>query len=352
MDHHRCAGNVVPLPFLVAARAASAPAPGRFGPLYGGCEAMQEVYRRIEKVAPTSATVLVTGESGSGKELVARAIHERSKHAGGPFVAVNCGAIPASLIEAELFGHEKGAFTGAAKVHRGYFERAEDGSILLDEVTEMAPQMQVRLLRVLESGRFNRVGGEAELMTRVRVIAATNRDPRQSVLDGSLRADLMYRLAVFPIGLPPLRERAGDVELLAEHFLTQLNARESTAKVFSRAAIAALRGHGWPGNVRELRNAVERAFILADADVELDVVAEDAAVPPRAALNVPIGAPLAEIEQRAICATLDLCAGNKRRCAQVLGISLKTLYNRLAEYRGGGAAIAMARQLSPGCSHL
>jgi len=335
-------GNIVALPFLAAARAASEPALGRFGLLFGGSPAMQEVYRRIDKVARTSATVLVTGESGSGKELVAHTIHERSDRARAPFVAVNCGAIPANLIEAELFGYEKGAFTGAARMHRGCFERAEGGTLFLDEVTEMAPEMQVRLLRVLETGRFTRVGGEEELRARVRIVAATNRDPRQAVTQGQLREDLMYRLAVFPIALPPLREREGDTELLAEHFLRQLNDAEGTDRQFSRQAVATLRAHRWPGNVRELKNAVQRAFILADGDVEMDFASVDCTQPVGNCLRVPVGTPLAEIERQAIYATLDLCDGNKRRCAEMLGVSLKTLYNRLAEYQAGAAGLVTA----------
>jgi DNA-binding NtrC family response regulator len=332
--------NIVSLPFLAAVRAASAPALGRFGALYGGSQAMQDVYRRIGKVAPTSATVLITGESGSGKEVVARTIHDRSERARGPFIAVNCGAIPDTLIEAELFGHEKGAFTGAARMHRGCFERAEGGTLFLDEITEMAPEMQVRLLRVLEVGRFTRVGGEEELRSRVRVIAATNRDARQAVNAGHLREDLMYRLAVFPIVIPPLREREGDAELLAEHFLAELNESEGTSKAFTRQSIVTLRAHRWPGNVRELKNAVQRAFILADADVELDFAELDCAAPVDNCLQVPVGTSLAEIERQAIYATLDLCEGNKRRCAEMLGVSLKTLYNRLAEYQSGVIEIA------------
>ena len=333
--HDDSPSNIVSLPFLAAARAASAPALGRFGGLYGGSQAMQDVYRRIDKVAPTSATVLIVGESGSGKEVVARTIHDRSERSKGAFIAVNCGAIPGNLIEAELFGYEKGAFTGAARLHRGCFERAEGGTLFLDEVTEMAPEMQVRLLRVLETGRFTRVGGEEELRARVRVIAATNRDPRQAVNEGHLREDLMYRLAVFPIALPPLRDREGDAELLAEHFLAELNESEGTAKEFSRQSIATIRAHRWPGNVRELKNAVQRAFILADDEIELDFAGLECAAPSGNCLRIPIGTPLAEIERKAIYATLDLCEGNKRRCASMLGVSLKTLYNRLAEYQGG-----------------
>ncbi len=338
--HDDSPSNIVSLPFLAAARAASAPAQARFGALYGSSTAMQDVYRRIGKVAPTLATVLVVGESGSGKEVVARSIHDRSERAKGPFVAVNCGAIPGNLIEAELFGYEKGAFTGAARMHRGCFERAESGTLFLDEVTEMAPEMQVRLLRVLETGRFTRVGGEEEIAARVRVIAATNRDPRQAVADGHLREDLMYRLAVFPIALPALREREGDAELLAEHFLARLNEAEGTCKQFSRQSIATIRAHRWPGNVRELKNAVQRAFILADDEVDLDFAGLENAVEPGNCLRIAVGTPLAEIERKAIYATLDLCEGNKRRCAGMLGVSLKTLYNRLAEYQAGNAPIA------------
>ena len=338
--HDDSPSNIVSLPFLAAARAASAPAQARYGALYGASTAMQDVYRRIEKVAPTLATVLIVGESGSGKEVVARSIHDRSERAKGPFVAVNCGAIPGNLIEAELFGYEKGAFTGAARMHRGCFERAEGGTLFLDEVTEMAPEMQVRLLRVLETGRFTRVGGEEEIAARVRVIAATNRDPRQAVADGHLREDLMYRLAVFPVALPALREREGDAELLAEHFLAQLNEAEGTSKQFSRQSIATIRAHRWPGNVRELKNAVQRAFILADDEVDLDFAGLENAAASDNCLRIPVGMPLAEIERKAIYATLDLCEGNKRRCAGMLGVSLKTLYNRLAEYQAGNAPIA------------
>ncbi len=332
--------NIVSLPFIAATQvaSASAPAQGRFGHLFGGSAAMQEVYRRIDKVAPTLATVLITGESGSGKELVARTIHDRSGGARAAFVAVNCGAIPGNLIEAELFGYEKGAFTGASRLHRGCFERAEGGTLFLDEITEMAPEMQVRLLRVLETGWYARVGGESELRARTRVIAATNRDPRQAVQDGHLREDLMYRLAVFPIFLPPLRERDGDSELLAERFLSQLNDAEGTDKAFSRQATLTIRSHCWPGNVRELKNAVQRAFIMAEDLVELDFAGLASAEPVGDCLRLPVGTPLAEIERQAIYATLDLCDGNKRRCAEMLGVSLKTLYNRLSEYQSGSIA--------------
>jgi len=331
--------NIVPLSFVAARRAASEPALSRFGDLYGASPAMQDVYRRVAKVAPTHATVFITGESGSGKEVVAGTIHRMSERASAPFLAINCGAIPGNLIEAELFGHEKGAFTGAARMHLGCFERAEGGTLFLDEVTEMAPEMQVRLLRVLETGRYTRVGGEQELRTRVRVIAATNRDLRESVREGRLREDLMYRLAVFPIAVPPLRERDGDAELLAEHFLRQLNETEGTHKSLSRQAITVVRSYRWPGNVRELKNAIQRAHILSDDLVDIDFLGTESLAQLGECLHVPVGTPLAEIERQAIHSTLDLCEGNKRRCAEMLGVSLKTLYNRLAGYQSAPAAV-------------
>ena len=334
--HAAKADTVVALPLAGAARPAS-PASvsplGRFGRLYGASSPMQEVYRMIERVAPTEATVFITGESGCGKELVARTIHERSPRARQPFVAINCGAIPANLIEAELFGHERGAFTGADRQHHGCFEQAEGGTLLLDEITEMSTEMQARLLRVLESGRYVRVGGDAEQDADVRVLAASNRDPRDAVRDGCLREDLMYRLAVFPIALPPLRARDDDAELLAAHFLHELNTQAQTSKVFSRAALATIRSYHWPGNVRELKNAVHRGFILGEDSVELDV---GRLAPPQVDgryLRLPVGMSLADMERQAIYATLDHCRGNKRRAAEMLGVSLKTLYNRLTAYQ-------------------
>jgi DNA-binding NtrC family response regulator len=324
--------NVVLLPFVAARRAASGPAVGQFGRLLGGSVRMQDVYRRIAKVAPTMAPVFITGESGSGKEMVAAAIHECSARSRSPFLALNCGAMPGGLIEADLFGYERGAFTGAERTHCGYFERADGGTLFLDEIVEMAPEMQVRLLRVLESGRYTRVGGERELRANARVIAATNREPRQAVREGRLRGDLLYRLAVFPIEIPPLRERDGDAEMLAEHFLRQLNEAEGTQKSFSRAAQDVLRSYPWPGNVRELRNAVQRAYILCDERIDFDIAGQQDAEADRPYLHIRVGTALAAIERQAIFATLETCRGNKRRCADLLGISLKTLYNRLADY--------------------
>src|ERR1700730_9420154 len=239
------------------------------GSLLGASPAMQQVFRLIERVGPTEASVLLTGESGSGKELAAQSIHECSARRDGPFVAINCGAIPAGLIEAELFGYEKGSFTGAVRAHAGVFERAHGGTLLLDEVTEMPLEMQTRLLRVLESRKFYRVGASIEYTCDVRVIAATNRCPLTAVQAGQLREDLLYRLAVFPIDLPPLRSRGNDVELLANHFLSELNAQSRTQKRLSAHARMTLRQHSWPGNVRELKNCIERAFILGDNVLEL-----------------------------------------------------------------------------------
>ena len=304
--------------------------------MYGVSPKMRDVYRMIEKVAPTEATVLIVGESGSGKELAAHSIHRMSARASGPFVAVNCGAIPATLIEAELFGYEKGAFTGATRSHRGFFERAESGTLFLDEITEMAPEMQVRLLRVLDSGRFCRVGGDCEIQSKVRVIAATNRNPITAVEENHLREDLMYRLAVFPIHLPPLRARGDDVSLLARHLLDEFNEEAGTAKRLTEQALRDIAAHSWPGNVRELKNCIQRAFILAEDEVEVDLppaLARQASPAPSAdCLQFEIGTSLSDMERKTILATLDQCSGDKRRTAEMLGVSLKTLYNRLSEY--------------------
>ncbi|MEP7061178.1 MAG: sigma-54 dependent transcriptional regulator [Betaproteobacteria bacterium] len=329
--------NFVSLPFLDAVRAASRPAPARFGKLYGNSAGMQVVFGMIAKVAPTEATVLITGESGCGKELVAHSLHDLSPRRREPFVAINCGAIPSNLIEAELFGYEKGAFTGANRQHAGCFERAAGGTLFLDEITEMAPDMQVRLLRVLETGKFVRIGGDRELNANVRVLAATNREPSTAVRENLLREDLMYRLAVFPIHLPPLRDREDDAELLAEHFLRELNAASGTQKRLSRAALEAIRRHSWPGNVRELRNAIQRAYIMADDFVDLNLGSLACPEARGQKLEFTVGMPLANMERQAIFATLDHCRGNKRQCAELLGVSLKTLYNRLTAYHAADA---------------
>jgi DNA-binding NtrC family response regulator len=306
-------------------------------PLLGGSEAMQEVFRLIERVGPTEASVLLTGESGSGKELAAQSIHDRSGRRGGPFLAINCGAIPAGLIEAELFGYEKGSFTGAVRAHAGVFERAQGGTLLLDEVTEMPLDMQTRLLRVLETRRFYRVGASVEFSSDVRVIASTNRCPLQAVQNGQLREDLLYRLAVFPIDMPPLRSRGSDVELLAEHFLTELNLQSRTQKRLSAMARMTLKQHTWPGNVRELKNCIERAFILGDQTLELAPLIQNAARggdadSDRERLDIRVGSRIYDMERSLIEATLDYFKGNKRRAADALGCSLKTLYNKLNGY--------------------
>jgi DNA-binding NtrC family response regulator len=306
-------------------------------PLLGDSAAMQEVFRLIERVGPTEASVLLTGESGSGKELAAQSIHDRSARRGGPFLAINCGAIPAGLIEAELFGYEKGSFTGAVRAHAGVFERAQGGTLLLDEVTEMPLDMQTRLLRVLETRKYYRVGASVEFSSDVRVIASTNRCPLQAVQNGQLREDLLYRLAVFPIDMPPLRNRGSDVELLAEHFLAELNVQSRTQKRLSAMARMTLKQHTWPGNVRELKNCIERAFILGDQTLELAPLIQNPAargdvVPDGERLDIRVGSRIDDMERSLIEATLDYFKGNKRRAADALGCSLKTLYNKLNGY--------------------
>jgi two-component system response regulator AtoC len=303
--------------------------------MIGRSAVMQAVHELVQRVAPTDATVLVSGESGAGKEPVAHAIHRQSERRGGPFIPVNCGAIPASLIESELFGYERGSFTGATRTHEGVFERASGGTLFLDEITEMPAEMQTRLLRLLETRRFFRVGGTNEIRTDVRIVAATNRCPIQAAHDGLLREDLLYRLAVFPITVPPLRERGDDVVLLANHFLDELNERNGTAKRFSAASLSTIGTHSWPGNVRELKNAVERSFILSDDLLELELLPLQPAAgntAPPDCVQVRCGTTLAEAERSLIEVTLSHCNGNKTRAAQTLGCSLKTLYNKLALY--------------------
>ncbi|MCC6534789.1 MAG: sigma-54-dependent Fis family transcriptional regulator [Burkholderiales bacterium] len=312
---------------------------GRFGPLWGRSKIMQEIYHQVARVARTSVSVLVTGQSGTGKEVVAQAIHELSRRRDRAFLAVNCGAISPQLIESEMFGHEKGSFTGAARQHQGYFERAKGGTLLLDEITEMPLDLQVKLLRVLETRMFQRIGGTESIETDVRIVAATNRDPLEAVATGKLREDLLYRLNVFRIDVPPLNERREDVELLANNFLAELNVQENAAKHFTPAAIQALTAHGWPGNVRQLRNAVQRAFIMAeDNDIDAGHLSFDAMSMPQASANdgasvtVRVGTSIAEMERKLIFATLDYCGGRREQAAELLGVSPKTLYNRLREY--------------------
>ncbi len=307
----------------------------RFGLLFGSSPAMEAMYRQLERVAATEATVLLEGESGTGKELIAKTVHLRSQRADKHFVAVNCGAIPPHLIEAALFGHEKGSFTGALRKQSGYFEHACGGTLFLDEITEMPCDMQVKLLRVLECGSFHRVGGSEPVRVDVRLVAATNRSLQLAVQEGSLRQDLMYRLAVFPVRVPPLRERGKDIELLAHHFLQQLNQQAGTHKQLSPLSPERLNAHPWPGNVRELKNLMHRAYILSSDIVHIEEPAPRAQSRPVLAngtLNFPVGTPLADAQRDLIFATLQHCAGNKRMTASVLGISVKTLYNRLKDY--------------------
>jgi DNA-binding NtrC family response regulator len=299
---------------------------------------MCDLFDRIERVAPTNVSVLLTGESGTGKELIAETIHSLSGRVDEPFVAVNCGAIPATLVEAELFGYERGSFTGAIRSQAGYFERAGRGTLFLDEAAEMPPDMQVKLLRALESRRIFRVGGDREIPLHARVIGATNRSLDEAVAQNHLRADLMYRLAVFHLEAIPLRHRGDDVELLADHFLARLNESDGADKRFSGDSSRYLHEHSWPGNVRELYNTVQRAFILADEELDLrratNYGPNVTSGPPRdSEFTFRPGLSLAAVERVVITQSLKHFEGNKTRTAAVLGISLKTLYNRLNEYR-------------------
>lgn len=309
-----------------------------FNLLIGESESMQAMYQSIRQVAPTDSTVLVQGESGTGKELVAEALH-RMSHASGPFVPVNCGGLSQELVSSQLFGHEKGSFTGANKRHAGFFERARNGTLFLDEITEMPIDMQTHLLRVLETGKVLPVGAEQEVDVNARLVAATNRDPAKAVRENELREDLYFRLRVFPITLPPLRERHGDVPLLAEYFLQDLNRRNGTNKAFAGSALEELQKHSWPGNVRELKHTVHRSYIMAgDAVVEAPTHFDDDVSGKVEGLRV--GRSIADVEKDLILATMEQFKGDKKAAASSLGVSLKTLYNRLKEYEGEPAADA------------
>jgi DNA-binding NtrC family response regulator len=307
-----------------------------YGPMVGESASMRLIFDLVDKVAPTDVTVLIVGESGTGKELIAEAIHQRSTRHGEPFVALNCGAIPESLIDTELFGHEKGAFTGATRTRSGVFERAHGGTLFLDEIAEMPVDLQVRLLRVLETNEVRRVGGDAETIVDCRVIAATNRCPKEAVDRGKLREDLLYRLSVFPITLPPLCHRQDDVILLAHHFLTELNERFGQSKQLTPEALELIKAYEWPGNVRQLKHAIQQAFILAGDRIEpraLPIQLTQKAPPPARGLDLSVGTSIAEAERRLIDATLRHYNGNKKKAAEVLGVSLRTLYNRLQTYK-------------------
>jgi len=308
---------------------------GRFGALIGASPPMQRVYDLIGRVARTDAGILLTGETGTGKEVVAQTIHALSRRSHKPFVPVDCGAISPSVIESELFGHERGSFTGAERLHKGYFERAHLGTVFLDEITEMPLESQVKLLRVLETSDVLRVGADKAINIDVRVIAATNRRPDEAVAAGKLREDLLYRLNVFPIPLPPLRERGEDVERLAEHFLGELNAAEGQTKEFTAAARERLLRHKWPGNLRELKNVIHHAFIVADHDLDLEDLGGGTAAGTVASrsLTMTVGTPLVDAERRLILAALDQFEGDKKKVASALRISMATLYTRLGAYK-------------------
>lgn len=316
---------------------------GTFGELIGNSAPMREIYSLIEQVAPSSASVLITGESGTGKELVARTIHQLSPRRDKPFIGINCSAIPETLMESELFGHEKGAFTGAASRRQGCFELADGGTLLLDEIAEMPEMLQAKLLRVIEERSLRRLGSRKEVAIDVRLLAATNKQPEEAVAKGTLREDLLYRLNVFRLQLPALKDRKDDLPILAQYLVEKLAERHGRpAKFLSPAALTALQFHAWPGNVRELRNVIERAVIICSGDqIERHHFApypidqrerhrnEDT-------ITLPVGTPLEEVERQMLMRTLQKTKNNKTRAAELLGISLKTLHNKLNLYRERG----------------
>ncbi len=318
---------------------------GRLGDLVGASKPMQEVMRIVEMAAPSSASVLITGETGSGKEIVARTIHKLSPRATGPFVAINCSAIPETLMESEIFGHERGAFTGAAERRIGCFELADCGTLLLDEIGEMPAPTQAKLLRVLEDRKVRRLGSKSETPVDVRVLAATNKDPDQAVGSGQLRQDLYFRLNVFQIHLPPLRDHKDDIPLLVEHILRDVNAKHGKhVRGVGAEVLDIFMGHTWPGNIRELRNVLERASIMCEKDLITRAClpgefGKTAAKGPSdlSTIKFPVGTTVDAMERELILQTLGATGNNKTRAAELLAISLKTLHNKLKEYGGDRA---------------
>ena len=324
---------------------------GVLGSLVGASKKMQEIFALIERVAPSNVSVLITGESGTGKELVARTLHDLSPRRGKPFVAVNCAAIPETLIESEIFGHEKGAFTGAIERRAGCFELAEDGTLLLDEIGEMPVGTQAKLLRVLEDRKLRRLGSKVEAPVDVRVLAATNKDPELAVADGHLRGDLFYRLNVFNIHMPPLRDHKEDIPQIADSLITDMNEKHQRRVAgIDSEMMARLVAHDWPGNVRELRNTIERAIVLcSDGQLQSRHLppgfgtkpTRPASELPANAIQLEVGATVDDAERMLIFKTLESTHNNKTKAAEILGISLKTLHNKLREY-GSAAAAASA----------
>ncbi|MEZ5572532.1 MAG: sigma-54 dependent transcriptional regulator [Halioglobus sp.] len=313
----------------------------QFGFLRGRSQSMRKLYRLLRKVSQTDASLMIIGESGTGKELVAQTVHTLSTRAAKPFVAVNCAAITQSLIASELFGHEKGSFSGAHARHKGFFEQAAGGTLFLDEITEMDVELQTKLLRVLETREFRRLGSEETFAVDVRVLSATNLSPELAIREGKLREDLYYRLAQFPVFVPPLRQRGDDIAGLAQYFLNALNEHHSTSIAFSSDVLELITRKAWPGNVRELKNYVERAYIMSDAIIEISDLPErdfpmSQQIPSGGTgerISLPTGISLAEAEKTLILAALERYEGDKKAVAEELGISLKTLYNRLRDYK-------------------
>jgi DNA-binding NtrC family response regulator len=311
---------------------------GSFGQMVGNAPALRAVYRVIEQAAPTLASVLVFGESGTGKELVAKTIHELSGRSKHPFVAINCAAIPEALLENEIFGHERGAFTGAFERRPGCFELAHTGTLFLDEIAEMSTGIQAKLLRVLQERTIRRLGGQKEQAVDVRLIAATNIDPAKAVQQGKLRDDLYYRINVIGIGVPPLRERAEDIPLLVQTFIAEFNARNGkAARALTPEASRLLQRYAWPGNIRELRNVIERAVILSDgAFIQAEHLPPDLSGPPPPSLQssgLSAGMTVDEAERKLIELTLVHTNDNKTRAAEILGVTVKTLHNKLKRFR-------------------